>query len=296
MDNKFTKWLRNNYNKIIKSIAFYPAIIAIAFLILSIIMQEFDFSETGKLIKSNARWISLQDANTARSIVSTIAGGIISLTVFSFSMVMIVLNQAASQMSNRMLEGMIANRFQQFVLGIYIGSIVYALSLLSTIRNIDSGIHIPALSIYLLLLITVTDIFIFIYFLHYVTQSVKFQTIINRVHKDTMYSLEQNCTENSSDAFLLPTGKCQKVCMEASGYFQGFDRKSLINFAGKYKGVVHFLRPPGSYLLKGIPIVDFYCQKKLSKDEIKDLLIPIDFYMVRIFNVIIIMGFINLPK
>ncbi len=278
MINKFLKWLHRHYNKIVSSIAFYPAIIAIGFLVISILMQEFDFSEAGKQIKASAKWISLQDANTARSIVSTIAGGIISLTVFSFSMVMIVLNQAASQMSNRMLEGMIANRFQQFVLGIYIGSIVYALSLLTTIRDIDSGIYIPALSIYLLLLITVLDIFIFIYFLHYVTQSVKFQTIISRVHNDTMHSLEQNTGEKPPAAFLLPDWEKQTVYMETSGYFQGFDKKRLINFARKENGVVHFLKPEASYLLKGIPILDFYSSQKLDNDELKELLYSVDFY------------------
>ena len=278
MINKFLKWLRNNYFKIVNSIAFYPAIIAIGFLILSILMQEFDFSQAGKHIKSTSGWISLRDASTARSIVSTIAGGIISLTVFSFSMVMIVLNQAASQMSNRMLEGMIANRFQQFVLGIYIGSIVYALSLLTTIRNIDSGIYIPALSIYLLLVITVLDIFIFIYFLHYVTQSVKFQTIISRVHKNTIHSIQENSIENPSGAFLSPDWNWQIVCIEKSGYFQGFDKGNLINFAQKNEGMVLFLKPAGSYLLKGTPLIYFYSGKKLDDEKLKEVMIPIDFY------------------
>lgn len=278
MDNKITKWIRNNYDKIVNSIAFYPAIIAIGFLLLSIFMQEFDFSEAGKLIKSHTKWVSLQDASTARSIVSVISGGIISLTVFSFSMVMIVLNQAASQMSNRMLEGMIANRFQQLVLGFYIGTIVYSLSLLTTIRDVNSGIYVPALSIYLLLLLTIADIFIFIYFLHYVTQSVKFQTIISRVHESTRDSLERISSEKPSTAFILPKWDCQPVRMEHSGYLQGFDKKQLTKFAEKYDGIVHFLKPVGSYNLKGIPIIDFYCAKKLSEDDIKDILIPIDFY------------------
>ena len=278
MMNKFLKWTRNNYDKIINSIAFYPAIIAVGFLILSILMQEFDFSAAGKHIKATVSWISLRDTNTARSIVSTIAGGIISLTVFSFSMVMIVLNQAASQMSNRMLEGMIGNRFQQFVLGIYIGSIVYALSLLTTIRDIDSGIYIPALSIYLLLLITVLDIFIFIYFLHYVTQSVKFQTIISRVHKDTIRSLQQNTVEKTSATFILPDWNKHTVYMQNSGYFQGFDKKQLINFARTYNGVVHFLKPRTSYILKGVPILDYYSLQDLDDDKIKEILLPIDIY------------------
>ncbi|MBK7570359.1 MAG: DUF2254 domain-containing protein [Bacteroidetes bacterium] len=67
------------------------------------------------------------DASTARSIISSIAAGIITLTVFSFSMVMIVLNQSASQLSNRILDKLIGSRFQQVVLGVYVGTIVYSL-------------------------------------------------------------------------------------------------------------------------------------------------------------------------
>jgi uncharacterized membrane protein len=137
-------------------------------------MLELDFSPWGKKVKSGMRWLRLQDPSTARSIISTIAGAVISLTVFSFSMVMIVLNQAASQISNRVFTSMIQNRFQQLVLGFYIGTIVYALFFLSTIRDIYSGTYIPALSIYLLIFFTIISIFLFIYFLDYVTLTVKF--------------------------------------------------------------------------------------------------------------------------
>ena len=113
-------WIDRYYHKIVGSIAFYPAIIAILFLAFSIGMVAFDFSEIGKNLKSNLKWLSLQDAGTARSIISTVTGSIISLAVFSFSMVLIILNQTASQLSNRILDELIGNRFQQIVLGIYI--------------------------------------------------------------------------------------------------------------------------------------------------------------------------------
>jgi len=61
-------------------------------------------------IKSHLQWLRLRDASTARSIISSITAGIITLTVFSFSMVMIVLNQTASQLSNRIVaEGETGN-------------------------------------------------------------------------------------------------------------------------------------------------------------------------------------------
>jgi uncharacterized membrane protein len=181
MGKHFHKWIRKHYNNIVGSIAFYPAIIAFCFLLLSLLMLEVDFSEKGKQIKENFGWLRLKDPSTARNILATIAAGVISMTVFTFSMVMVVLNQAAAQLSNRVLENLIGNKFQQFVLGTFIGTTVFALFLLSGIRDNDSGIYVPALSIYLLMLLTVFDILLFIYFLHHITQSVKYQTIIHRI-------------------------------------------------------------------------------------------------------------------
>lgn len=276
--SRIYKWLRKNYNKTINSIAFLPAIISFGFFLLAILMLEIDFSETGKQIKSQLSWLSLRDASTARTILTTIGAGIISLTVFSFSMVMILLNQAASQMSNRMLDSMIGNRFQQIVLGFYIGTIVYSLFLLSTIRDITSGIYVPALSIYLLLLLTVIDIFLFIYFLHYVTQSVKFETIIKRVHKQTLHTLQHHCCPEKSSTFTPDEQRAQTIYMPSSNYYQGFNKQSLISFAEKHDVLVQMLHSAGAYLLEGSPLLVVFGDKKLHKEDIDELMIAIDLY------------------
>lgn len=278
MKHIFTKWLRQSFNKITGSIAFYPALIAIGFLMLAWLMLELDFSPIGKHIKSNFHLIRLRDASTARTIASTIVTGIISLAVFSFSMVMILLNQAASQLSNRTLEGMISNRFQQIVLGFYIGTIVYALFLLSTIRDIDSGIYVPALSIYLLLLFTVGDIFLFLYFLHYITQTIKFETIIKRVHDQTLKTLKNTQINKNAIPTPKPGGSGQIVRMPESNYYQGFDKGELVRFAEKYQGVVYFLHPQGTYLLKEIPLLEFYAEHLLTEKQLNELLDTLDFY------------------
>ncbi len=276
--SRFYKWLRKFYEKTVNSIAFYPALISLGFLLLSILMLELDFSETGKHLKSQLSWLSLRDASTARAILTTIAGGIISLTVFSFSMVMILLVQAASQMSNRMLDSMIGNRLQQIILGFYIGTIVYSLFLLSTIRDITSGIYVPALSIYLLLLFTVIDIFLFIYFLHYVTQSVKFETIINRIHKKTLHTLRQHCCPEKPGVFTPDEKKVQTIYMPSSNYYQGFNKPSLIGFAEKHDVLVQMLHSPGTYLLESCPLFIVSGEKKLYKEDIDVLMTAIDLY------------------
>ena len=270
MIDYLTKWLKEQFYRTVTSIAFLPAITALFFLSLSWLMLEFDYSEIGKTIKANWKWLRLKDAETARNIISTIASGIISLTVFSFSMVMIVLNQAASQLSNRTLDKLIGNRFQQVVLGFYIGTIVYALFLLSTIRDIDAGVHVPALSTYLLILLTVLDIFLFIYFLHYITQSVKYETIIHRIFKQTKEVLTKECYLNTPTESLKNQQDGHIIKAPVSGIFQGFERKLLLKICERENISLSFLYSTGTYVLKSTPLLVVFTNSSISSElEVK---------------------------
>jgi uncharacterized membrane protein len=275
VQNSFFQWLINRSKRLFNSIAFYPAVIAFLFLGLSILMIYIDYSQFGKKIKATWDLLKLRDASTARSIISAIAAGIISLTVFSFSMVMIVLNQAASQMSNRILDKLIGNRFQQYVLGFYIGTIVYSLFLLSTIRDIDEGIYVPSLSTYLLILLTVADIFLFIYFLHYITQSVKYEIIISRIHHQTKKALRHTCRLKQV-AEQVETLEGIRIKTPRSGIFSGYNREGLLSVLNKHKAQLSFLHPLGRHLIEGVTICTITPEKATDEEDLsKDLLLHI---------------------
>jgi uncharacterized membrane protein len=263
-------WFKKRYREIVNSIAFYPALIALFFLIVAIIMFRFDFSELGKSIKTDTKWLNINDSNTARSIISAIASGTISLAVFSFSMVMIVLNQAAAQMSNRVLNKLIGNMFQQVVLGIYIGTIVYAFFLLSTIRDTSSLLYIPSLSIYLLIIITITDIFLFIYFLHYITQSVKYDVIIRRIHKNTFEVLKINCVlDQHPNVEISLTENATVIYAQKTGIYENVDKKELLKICKDQDCFIKIVKTPGSTILKNSPIA--YIDQALPKEVLDNI-------------------------
>lgn len=258
------KWFRNAYKKTITSIAFLPAVISLSFLVLSFFMIEFDFSPSGKHIKSNLHWLSLKDAQTARSICTTIAGGVISLAVFSFSMVMILLNQAASLMSNRILDKLIGNRFQQLVLGFYVGTIVYALFLLSTIRDINSGVTVPAISTYLLIALTVFDIFLFIYFIHYITQTIKYETIIHRIYTSCRKVMVRTCPLNQEHERIQEPADTTAIGAYKSGLYQGYNKNNLLALCEEEDVIIYFLHPIGTYVMEGVPMLTVDNKRELS--------------------------------
>lgn len=278
MITPISKWIRIYYNKVTGSIAFIPGISALAFLLLIWILLAVDFSEWAQNLKADFSWLQIKDASTARSLVSTVAAAIISLTVFSFSMVMIVLNQAASQMSNRVLHGMIENRFQQLILGFYIGTIVYALLLLSTIRDNSSGITVPSLSVYILILLTVIDIFLFIYFLDYVTKTVRYETVIGRLQNKVIKSMESKFEKGQTQKPNWETLPKIELKSPASNYFQSFDEKKLLQLMTDQNLHANFLFKPTTYVLKNTVFMEVYGKESLDDDNIKIILSTVDFY------------------
>jgi uncharacterized membrane protein len=275
VSKRIVQWLAFHVKKMVSSIAFFPALIALLFLALSYIMIHVDYSALGKQIKSQAEWLKLKDASTARTIVSVIAGGILSLTVFSFTMVMVILNQAASQMSNRVLDNLIGNRYQQFILGFYIGTIVYSLFLLSAIRDINSGIYVPSLSTYLLIAFAIIDIFLFIYFLHYITQSVKYAVIIRRIHRQTEKALKESChlAEQRQSVRTFDDGG-EPLLSPAAGIFEGFNKDALVNLAKKENFILNFLYPVGSFVLCHAPIATIHAIKKGRIEALLPAILP----------------------
>lgn len=263
--------VKRKISKIYKSIAFIPSLVVLFFLLLSITMIYLDYSDTGKNLKAVTNWIRLKDPTTARSIVSVIATGLISITVFSFSMVMVVLSQAASQLSNRVLDKLVGNRFHQCIIGFYIGDIIFSLLLLTSIRDIESGVYVPALSTYLLILLSVFAIFLFIVFLHSITQTIKYTTIIRRIYKETLTSMKDSCYMNTEPE-TIPPQVGRSVCTTKAGVFETFDRKEMIKLAKKNNFVIRFKYSPGHFVLAHVPIADVYTSGSISKELESDIL------------------------
>lgn len=269
------KRIRKYYNKLVHSIAFLPALMTLGFLLLALLTMELDAMGWGNQLSKKFKWLTLKDAETARSIVSTIAQGLISLTVFSFSMVMIVMNQAAQQMSNRLLDNLVGNRTQKVVLGLYIGTTVYALILLTNISSVEQDNAVPSFSIYLLITIAVMDIFLFVYFLHYITQSIRYSQLIQNVHRRTIKTIKKYVRHGQS---VTSKEEGTEVVSDQSGYFQSFSKLRLIEPARKQDIVIYFLHVEGTYIVEGTPLLKITGKELPDASFVKRILSDIDFF------------------
>ena len=84
---KLKNYILSIYRAILSSIAFYPAVITIGFFLLAIIALTLESNGMTSYLLENASFLVINNADTARTILSTFIGGLLSLMVFSFSMV-----------------------------------------------------------------------------------------------------------------------------------------------------------------------------------------------------------------
>jgi len=263
------KLAKKVYGKVVQSIAFYPVIIALGFLILAFTILELENLDPAKSIKDKIPYLFISDYETARAILTTLIGGVLSLTVFSFTMVMVVLSQASSNFSPRLLPSLISNKKHQIILGVYIGTLLYCIIILIVLgaQGIDSASL--GFSTMLAAIWGVSCVVLFVYFIHSISTSIQIQNIIEGIYTSSNKQIDreiESATENQMELQLIQTEGFTVVLAPVTGYFRGFD-VSLLSSSFITKGnQIEILPYLGAHIWEGMPLL-----KLKSKVDDKDL-------------------------
>lgn len=266
--------MKNSYGKlqafvksVINSIVFIPSIVSIAAFLLGIIILSFEAPFLQNVF-SSVPLIQVNEIGTLRAILTSFLTGIISILIFSFSMLMILLNQTASQYSPRILSWLIGKRANQWVLGIYLGTLIFTLLLLLNLpRNTDFrplynfGILVNALLVFI-------SIVLFVSIINNVSRDLQISNIISDIYKQTLKRMAQettNATEKELDQ-LADTGWLPYPA-EEPGYLQNIGQERLVSIASRYDVCIKIHFHVGYYYMKGDPL--FYIRQKQVGTELK---------------------------
>ncbi len=229
-------------------------------------MLYVDQTKIGKGLIDTYGFLWVKGINNSRAVLSTLIAGIISLTVFSFSMVMIVLNQASSNFSPRIIPGLITDKANQIVLGFYIGTIVYCLILLHNIAPEKANVSLPLIGIFFAEILGVLCLSMFVYFIHTISQSIQIDQIIERIFRKTLKKIKNN-DEQASNSSEINSGQWQSVKSISSGYFRKINEKSLLEIALKNNLIIEVMPEPGNFVHEGDDL--FKLDKKNVNEKIQ---------------------------
>ena len=264
--------IQHLYNKITTSIAFVPMLMAIGFFLFTGLM--FYMESEGLTTWMSERlpsFLLIQSWDVAQSILTVLVGALISLMVFSFSMVMVLLNNAASNFSPRILPSLISDKFHQIVLGTYLGTITYCLLMAVNMTPNQPKIPLPGFSVLLGISLGIICLFLFVFFIHSISQSVQVGNILESLHASADYNLKEGSISKLSGERPPSDVERWKIYpADRSGYLRSVSIKTLHKICETEELKMQVLAPESKFIFEGEEL--YRCDKTIDEELEKKIL------------------------
>ncbi len=252
------------------SIAFYPLIISCILFVTSLVVIVIENTAFVNTLSDEYSFLFVSGYENARGILTTLIAGTISLMVFSFSMVMVVLNQASTNFSPRIIPGVISKKSHQVVLGFYIGTIIYSLILIHSLTPVSAGGELPRFGILTGEMLGIFCLTLFVYFIHSISKSIQIDNIAVSIKNEVLKKIESLSVEEQPKLVTTNTEKWFEIKSLLSGHYRSFEQKDVLKFLDKKDIQLIILHKKGDFLLKGTPFLK--TNRKLDEKDISELM------------------------
>lgn len=212
-------------------------------------------------------WFYTGGADGARQMLSAIAASLITVTGTVFSVTIVALQLASSQFTPRVLGTFVADRVNQLVLGIFIGTFTYSLLVLRTIRSeADTrDALVPHVAVTLALLLLLVSIGALIVFIDHAAQSIRASVVLQREADRGRARVAELFPERVGEPAgarppsppQIPAGEPAAIVADVAGYLQSVDASALWHVAGPpllMRMEVHV----GAFVIPGKPLVSVW--------------------------------------
>lgn len=195
----------------------------------------------------------------ARSMLSAIASSVLGIAGVTFSITIAALSLASSQFGPRLLRSFIRDRGNQIVLGALIGTFLFCLLVLRSVRGVDERRFVPHLSVSVAIALAIVCVGALIYFIHHISQSIQAAHVIANVGREfdeviqRLFPTEIGRGPNQAETPTLPARQDAALTIEArgSGYVQSVDTDSLMKLACERGLLVELSFRPGDMVMPG---------------------------------------------
>jgi uncharacterized membrane protein len=203
----------------------------------------------------------------ASLLLGTVAGSMITIAGTVFSMTLVALSLASSQLGPRLLRNFMRDTVNQVVLGTFVATFVYCLMVLRTIRYADADAFVPHLSVTIGVMLAMVSLGVLIYFIHHVSVSIQADEVVARVGQELARGIDQlfpepigqgGAREATQELPQVPPGlerQAIPVPADRDGYLQAVDADALMELAEREDLFLRLEQKPGQYVVKGRPLV-----------------------------------------
>ncbi|WP_299576246.1 DUF2254 domain-containing protein [uncultured Williamsia sp.] len=226
-------------------------------------LDDADFGVWGRLLYRVG-------ASGSRDILGAIGGSMLAVAATSFSITVSVLATASSTYGPRLVRNFMNDRGNQFVLGMFGATFLYALMVLRSIRSetITEGQFVPDIAVNVAVLLAVVDVLVLVYFINHIAGSIQVSTLSARVRSelvdvvDALYPETQ--PDNARPAHDSTPALPANIHSATSGFVIDVDEVSLLRTAATNGCRIEVRVRPGDHVVAGEPIARVHPTEKIA--------------------------------
>jgi len=270
-----------------QSFWFVPAMLCVLAVVLAealiFLDQRLDDVELGAF----AVLITRVGESGSRDLLGAVAGSMLAVASTTFSITIAVLALSSSTYGPRLVRNFMADRGNQFVLGVFVATFLYSLLVLRSIRVRDEGsgnYFVPHLAVNVAMLLAVLAIGVLVYFIHHISDSVQIWTLARQVRTDLLGVVDRlyperigedpRDVEDSSGGQDIPDRldvDGVPLASQETGYVQGVDQENLLALANEHDLVISLRIRPGSHLNEGATLAVLWPPDRVDDDVLANV-------------------------
>jgi len=257
---------------------FLPSLMGLGACILAFAAIHVD-ENYGFEISKNIGIFNTNKANSARVILSTIAGSMISVAAVTFSITMVAVTSAAGQYGPRLIGNFMRDRGNQVTLGTFTSTFIYCLFILRVTRTgngkgADIVDFVPNVSLLIAMILTFLSVAVMIFFIHHIPETLNVGNITAQVGRQLRNDLENmfpaefgHEKHHEVDMETFDAKLAVEVEAHAEGYIQTINHRTLMKLARMQNAQVKIECRPGDFVVKGTVLMRIWSENTLSKIE-----------------------------
>ncbi len=268
-------WLTHLWEKYRGGFWFIPSLMTFAAMVLGLLLPEVD----RQFASVTPVWMQ-SSAETARAMLTTLAGAMITAAGVVFSVTIVALSITSSQFGPRLLRNFLNDSVTQLALGSCLASSLYSLLLLGAFSHAGENIFLPHISIFLALFFALVTLYILIYCIHRVASAMQADIVVAEVTEDLDDAIDRLFPEKLGEASDIPpqssqqadkrfserTGQNAPVVANKDGYLQAIDYDGIITLAVEHDSVIKLSARPGDFIMQGMLIAELPSEVEVDKE------------------------------
>lgn len=261
-----------------QSLGFLPGLIVVLFAVLAVSLVEVDRN----VDTTGVGFIFQGDDSAARTVLSVIAGSLITVAGLTFSITMVVLQLASSQFSPRTLRTLFGDRVTRITIGAFVGTFVFAILALRQVGGRGEEGFVPHLAVSVASLLGIAGGLLLIVFLHHVSRMIQVSYVTARIARDTEARTEALYPEPYADEGeeertpRVPESAPSVLAARRFGYVQRVDLGSIGRTLEGEVDAARIVVCPGDFVDTGDAIAEIWpeppgrCRERVARAIVID--------------------------